>query len=94
MVVTELSPPNQVLLNLQYWQILQSAKHSSLDRTPVAQFEMSFVTLSERSYINFNETDQGKQYKIAVQRYDQIAIISNLKRILSRELNRFCFSKK
>lgn len=37
---------------------------------PVAQFEMGFVKLSERSDINFDNTEQAKQYKIAVQRHD------------------------
>ncbi len=113
MVVTELSPPNQVLLNNQVTgystelvnMIILEAKLNapismypwaraykmavnnsntliySMARTteretlfhwigPVAQFEMGFVKLSERSDINFNETDQAKQYKIAVQRHD------------------------
>ena len=113
MVVTELAPPNQVLLNNQVTgystelvnMIILEAKLNapinmypwaraykmavnnsntliySMARTtdretlfhwigPVAQFEMGFVKLSERSDINFDNTEQAKQYKIAVQRHD------------------------
>ncbi|HEA16112.1 MAG: substrate-binding periplasmic protein [Pseudoalteromonas prydzensis] len=112
-VVTELSPPNQMLINNQVtgystelvkmiiseaqlnasismypWaRAYKMASHNSntliysMARTterealfhwigPVAQFKMGFVKLTERSDINFNDTEQAKQYKIAVQRHD------------------------
>lgn len=112
-VVTELSPPNQTLINNQVtgystelvkmiiseaqlnasismypWaRAYKMASHNSntliysMARTterealfhwigPVAQFKMGFVKLTQRSDINFNDTEQAKQYKIAVQRHD------------------------
>ncbi|CAM3834520.1 MULTISPECIES: substrate-binding periplasmic protein [Pseudoalteromonas] len=112
-VVTELSPPNQMLLNNQVtghstqlvkmilsqaqldaaismypWaRAYKMASHNSntliysMARTPerealfhwigpVAQFNMGFVKLTERTDINVESTDQAKQYKIAAQRHD------------------------
>ena len=56
MVVTELSPPNQVLLNNQV--------------TGYSTELVNMIILEAKLNINFENTEQAKQYKIAVQRHD------------------------